>query len=78
MTRFLLLLVFLPLLLIIVAFTYLNAQPVDIDLLVNEYQMPLAVIILFSVLLGFVLGIIFNLGLWLGCKRENYKLKHKK
>lgn len=75
MKRFLFLLIFIPLLLIIIAFTYRNAQSVELDLLVVHYQLPLAIVMLFTLLLGGVLGFLLNMAVLLGCKRENSKLK---
>ncbi len=61
MIRFISLLVTIPVIVVIAAFAYRNAQLVKIDFFTSEYQIPLAVIILLSILIGGILGFVLNL-----------------
>jgi uncharacterized integral membrane protein len=61
MIRFFLLLLFIPAIVFIAAFTYRNAGPVSIDLFTVEYTVPLAVLLLIAMLAGIVVGFVANL-----------------
>lgn len=61
MIRFISLLVAIPVIVVIAAFAYRNAQLVKIDFFTSEYQIPLAAIILITLLTGGVLGFVINL-----------------
>lgn len=61
MIRFISLLVIIPVIVVIAAFAYRNAQLVKIDLFTSEFQIPLAVIILVAMLVGGILGFVLNL-----------------
>jgi uncharacterized integral membrane protein len=78
MIRFLSLLVSIPLIFLIAAFTYKNAQLVSIDLFVLQIELPLAVILLITLLTGVVIGFVFNLIALLNQKKKYLRLKHKK
>ncbi len=78
MIRFISLLIFIPLVLLIAAFAYKNAQLVSIDLFVLQINLPMAVILLITLLVGFVLGFIFNLMSLLSQKKKYLRLKYKK
>jgi len=78
MIRFLSLLVSIPIIILIAAFAYKNAQLVFIDLFLYQINLPLAVLILLALLVGVVLGYLLNLLTLLNLKRRLYRLKHKK
>lgn len=61
MIRFLSLLVLIPVVVIIAAFAYRNAQLVNVDFFTSEYQIPLAIIIFTALFMGGVLGYMLNL-----------------
>jgi len=59
--RFIYLLVSIPIIVIIATFAYRNAGLVNIDFFVAQFNIPLAAIILICVLLGIILGFLFNI-----------------
>lgn len=59
--RFIYLLVSIPIIVIIATFAFRNAGLVGIDIFVSKLNVPLAAIMLVCVLLGAVLGFIFNI-----------------
>ena len=61
MIRFISLLVLIPVVVIIAAFAYRNAQLVRIDFFTIEFNWPLAAVILISLLVGGILGFVANL-----------------
>lgn len=61
MIRFLSLLVFIPVVIIIAAFAFRNAQMVRIDLFTLEFHIPLAAVILVALLVGAGLGFLANI-----------------
>jgi uncharacterized integral membrane protein len=61
MIRFISLLVTIPVILVIAAFTYRNAQLVRIDFFTSEFQIPLAVIVFVAMFIGGALGFVLNL-----------------
>jgi len=78
MIRFLSLLVSIPLIIIIAAFTFKNAQLVSLDLFIIQISLPMAAILLISLLTGFALGYLFNIFALVNQKKKYLKLKHKK
>jgi len=78
MIRFISLLVSIPLIILIAAFTYKNAQLVSIDLFVFQINLPMAVVLLIALLVGVVIGFVFNLMALLSQKKKYSRLKHKK
>jgi len=78
MIRFISWLVSIPLIILIAAFTFKNAQLVSIDLFVFQIDLPMAVILLIALLLGVIIGFVFNLMSLLNQKKKYLKLKHKK
>ena len=60
MIRFISLLVSIPLIIIIATFAYRNARSVEIDFFVNIYHLPLAVILLITLIVGGILGFLVN------------------
>jgi len=77
MIRFISLLVSIPLIILIAAFSYKNAQFVSIDLFLYTINLPLAVVLLIVLLLGFIIGYLFNLISLLNQKQKVYRLKNK-
>ena len=73
MIRFITLLVSIPVIIVVAAFAYRNAQLIELDLFVIQIQIPLAAIILLVLLIGGVLGFIANLLVILAQKR---KIRH--
>ena len=78
MIRFISLLVSIPLIILIAAFTYNNAQLVSLDLFVFKIDLPMAMVILIALLVGVVIGFIFNLMALLNQKKKYLRLKNKK
>jgi len=78
MIRFISLLVSIPLIILIAAFTFKNAQLVSLDLFVFQISLPMAVILLIVLLAGFMLGYLFNILALINQKKRYLKLKHKK
>ena len=60
MIRFISLLVSIPVIIVIAAFAYRNAQLIEIDLFTAQYQIPLAAVILVTLLAGAIIGFIAN------------------
>jgi len=61
MIRFISLLVSIPLIIVLATFAYRNAQSIKIDLFINIYHIPLAAILLVTLLVGGILGFMVNL-----------------
>ena len=78
MIRFISLLVSIPLIILIAAFSYKNAQFVSIDLFIYQINLPLAFVLLIVLLSGVVLGYIFNYVSLLNQKQKYLRLKNKK
>jgi len=60
MIRFISLLVSIPLIIVLATFAYRNAQSIKIDLFINIYHIPLAAILLVTLLVGGILGFMVN------------------
>lgn len=73
MIRFLVLLVLIPVILIIAAFTYRNAASVNIDLFTSEYSIPLAALLLIALLVGIVIGFLANFYIVM---RQKNRIRH--
>lgn len=78
MIRFISLLVSIPIIILIAAFAYKNAQLVSIDLFLYQINIPLAALILLALLVGVILGYLLNLLALLNLKQRLYRMKHKK
>lgn len=63
--------------LVAVAFALLNAQTVTIDYLISKSEMPLSLLILLTVLLGFVVGALFTLKFVFRSQRKAHALGKK-
>lgn len=75
MIKFLILLILIPFILIVAAFSYNNAQPVTLDLFVEQISVPQSGIILVCVLIGFILGFIANFGVILALRYRMRRLE---
>ncbi len=78
MIRFISLLAFIPLVILIAVFAFKNAQPVSIDLFLYQINLPLAVFLLISLFLGVMIGYMFNIMSLLSQKKKYNQLKNKK
>ena len=78
MKRFISLLVSIPLILVIAAFAFKNAQLVTVDLFTFQLNLPLTVILLIAMLIGVILGYVINLFTLLSQKRTIRRLQRKK
>jgi uncharacterized integral membrane protein len=78
MKRFISLLVSIPLILVIAAFAFKNAQLVTVDLFTFQLNLPLTVILLIAMLIGVILGYFINLFTLLSQKRTIRRLQRKK
>ena len=78
MKRFISLLVSIPLILVIAAFTFKNAQLVTVDLFTVQLDLPLTVIMLIAMLIGFILCYAINLVTLFSQKRTIRRLQRKK
>lgn len=61
MMRFITLLVLIPVIVIVAVFAFRNAQFVTIDLFIDSYNLPLAAVILVSLLIGVLIGFAINI-----------------
>lgn len=78
MIRFISLLVSIPLIILIAAFSYKNAQLVSIDLFLYQINLPLAFVLLIILLLGVLIGYIVNVVSLLNQKHKFRRLKNEK
>ncbi len=78
MIRFISLLVLIPVIVLITAFSYRNAAPVSVDFFTFVYDLPLAVLLLACLLIGGLIGFLVNLGVVLSLKARIRQLKKKK
>lgn len=78
MIRFLSLLVSIPIIIIIAAFAYRNAQLVKINLFVVEVNVPFAAIILICLVLGGVIGYLSNIVVLIRHKKKIKQLEKQR
>lgn len=78
MIRFLSLLVLIPIVILFAAFAYNNAEPVSVDLFIYQINIPLAVLLLLTLIMGVALGYMLNLYALFRLKRKIYRLNNKK
>ena len=78
MIRFISLLVSIPVIVLIAAFTYKNAQLVSIDLFLYQINLPLAIVILISLLVGVALGFLLNIMALINQRKKFNRLIKKK
>ena len=78
MIRFISLLISIPLIILIAAFTYKNAQLVSIDLFIIQVDLPMAMVLLITLLVGVIIGFVFNLITLINQKKMYLRLKRKK
>ncbi len=77
MVRFLSFIIFLLLILFIFVFTLENLSPITINFLVQNFQAPLGITMLFCFVLGALLGVIFSLSIVLKNRTRNRRLAKK-
>ncbi|VAW56278.1 hypothetical protein MNBD_GAMMA07-1165 [hydrothermal vent metagenome] len=77
MIRFISLLVSIPLVIFIAAFTYNNAQLVTVDLFTLQIKIPLALLLLLTLLVGIMIGFFFNIMALLSLKKKQAFLARK-
>lgn len=77
MMRFLSLLVFIPVIVVIAAFSFRNAQMVSIDFFIVEFHIPLAAIILVALIVGAGLGFLANIFVVMAHKNTIRQLKKR-
>ncbi|MCW9012900.1 MAG: LapA family protein [Gammaproteobacteria bacterium] len=78
MIRFISLLVSIPVIIVIAAFAYRNAQLIEIDFFTVQYQIPLAAVILITLLAGVTLGFIVNIFVLLSQRNKIRQLKKQR
>jgi len=78
MIRFISLLIFIPLVILITAFAFNNPQLIIIDIFTSKVELPLAVALLISLLIGVIIGFVFNLVSLYTQKRKYLRLMRKK
>ncbi len=78
MIRFLIMLVFIPLIVVIAIFAFRNAQIIHIDLFIAEFRVPLAVVILIALLLGTAFGFVANFFVLLAQKNKIRQLNKQR
>ena len=78
MIRFILLLILIPVIVVITAFSYRNAAPVSVDFFTFVYDLPLALLLLLCLLLGGIIGFTVNMALLLSLKAQIRRVKKKK
>ena len=78
MIRFITLLVFIPIIVVIAAFSFRNAQLVRIDFFIHEFDIPLAAIILVALILGAGLGFLANIFVLLAQKNTIRQLNKQR
>ena len=78
MIRFIILLLFIPVIIIIAAFAYRNAQFIEIDFFTVQYHLPLAAVILVALFVGGVLGFVANLFVLMAQKNKIRQLNKQR
>lgn len=78
MIRFLSLLISVPIIIIIAAFAYRNAQLVKIDLFIVEVNIPFAAILLICLILGAIIGYFSNIFMLIRHKKKIKQLEKQK
>jgi uncharacterized integral membrane protein len=76
--RFILLLISVPLIIVIATFAYRNAQAVNIDFFINSYNLPLAAILLVTLIVGGILGFMVNFFVLIAQKNKIRKMIKQK
>ena len=77
MTRFLSFIITLSLLFLVFVFTLENLTPISINFLVNNFQVPIGVLILICFILGVLVGVLFSIGLVVKNKTRAKRLAKK-
>lgn len=77
MIRFISLLVSIPVIILIAAFTYKNAHLVPIDLFLYQINLPMAVWLLIALLIGVVVGYLINIMSVIKLRNKVFRLQSK-
>ncbi|MGA7799685.1 MAG: LapA family protein [Gammaproteobacteria bacterium] len=77
MARILLAILFLVLLLLGLSFAVLNATSVPLNYYLGEVDLPLALVVVASLVLGAILGVLVSLGIVLRLKRQVRHLRRQ-
>lgn len=78
MIRFLSILISIPIIIIIAAFAYRNAQLVKVDLFVVEVNIPFAAMLLICLILGGILGYLSNIFVLIMQKKKIKQLEKQR
>lgn len=68
---------FIVLLLLVLAFALLNADPVVLNYYLGSSKVPLSILLVFSFALGCILGLALSMGWYLRSKWQNRKLHQR-
>lgn len=75
MARFLLYIISVVIIIFGIAFAILNSQAVSINFYVRTYTLPLSILLIFSIGLGFIIGLLVLLVVYTKLKLENRRIK---
>jgi putative membrane protein len=59
------------------AFAVVNAKPVELNYFLASREVPLAMVLVLTLILGALMGIVFSLGLVIRLKRETLRLRRR-
>lgn len=59
------------------AFAVVNAKPVELNYFIATREVPLAMVLVLSIVLGALMGFVFSLGMVIRLKRETYRLRRQ-
>ncbi|ALP53197.1 hypothetical protein Tel_08515 [Candidatus Tenderia electrophaga] len=60
---------------VVISFTTLNAQSIQIDYYLGSAEIPLAIALVIAIAAGILFGFVASFGMVLRLKRENHRLK---
>lgn len=78
MIRFISLLISIPLIIVISAFAYRNAQSIQIDFFITTLHLPLAAVLLIALLIGGVMGFMINFFILISQKNKIRQITKQK
>lgn len=78
MIRFLSILISIPIIIVIAAFAYRNAQLVKVDLFITEVNIPFAAILLICLIFGGILGYLSNIFVLMMHKKKIKQLEKQR
>ena len=59
------------------AFAVVNSKPVELNYFLASREVPLAMVLVLTLILGALMGIVFSLGLVIRLKRETLRLRRR-